>query len=44
MDLEVGGALISAQSAQNFAEAQQSICDKNDDLTTQLLSSVEVTS
>ena len=31
-----------AQSAQSFAEAQESKSDKNDDVTTQLLSSVEV--
>ena len=35
-------AEISAQSAQSFAEAQESKSDKDDDVTTQLLSSVKV--
>ena len=33
---------ISAQSAQSFAGAQESKSDVEDDVTTQLLSSVEV--
>ena len=35
-------AKISAQSAQFFAEAQESKSDKDDDVTIQMLSSVEV--
>ena len=35
-------AEISAQSAQSFAEAQESKSDWDDDVTTQLLSCVEV--